>query len=42
MLILPTCMQVLGFVKKGASIKEEDLTLLENRIRQRLTGGIPV
>lgn len=34
--------EVLAFVKRGVSIKEEDLTTLEYRIRQRLTGSTPV
>ncbi|KAF5828800.1 hypothetical protein DUNSADRAFT_17079 [Dunaliella salina] len=34
--------EVLGVLKKGVSVKEEDLQLIQNRIRSRLVGGTPV
>eukprot|EP00200_Dunaliella_tertiolecta_P006113 CAMPEP_0202339238 /NCGR_PEP_ID=MMETSP1126-20121109/1188_1 /ASSEMBLY_ACC=CAM_ASM_000457 /TAXON_ID=3047 /ORGANISM="Dunaliella tertiolecta, Strain CCMP1320" /LENGTH=477 /DNA_ID=CAMNT_0048929765 /DNA_START=229 /DNA_END=1662 /DNA_ORIENTATION=- len=34
--------EVLGVLKKGVSVKEEDIQLIQNRIRSRLVGGTPV
>jgi hypothetical protein len=34
--------EVMAFMKKGVSVREEDLSALEVRIRARLTGSTPV